>query len=116
MPRTALTVQQPGLAGATPSYGAADATNGNSFVWPGVPCLIHTKNTNGATRTQTLKANSAARLGGMSLADQPLTIPATTGDKMTAIADPAGLLQSDGSIYIDWSADTGVTIAVVRLE
>lgn len=115
MPRTAITVQQPGLAGATPSYGAVDQANGNSFVWPGVPCLIHVKNTNAATRTMTV-TNNGAKLGGLSLTSPTLLIPATTGDKMLAITDPAGLLQSDGSIYLDWDASLNVSIAVVRLQ
>lgn len=115
MARSALTVQQPGLAGATPSYAAADQANGNSFPWPGVSVLIHIKNTNAATRTVTLTQNGA-KLGGVALASPTLTIPATTGDKMIAITDPAGLLQADGSIYLDWDASTNVTIGVFRLE
>lgn len=114
MARTAITVQQPALAGATPTYGSADQANGNSFVWPGVPCLLHIKNTNGATRTITL-TNNGQKLGGLSTTSPVVVIPATTGDKMIALSDPAGLLQSDGSIYLDWDASTGVTIAVVRV-
>lgn len=115
MARTPITVQQPGLAGATPTYAAPDSANGNSFAWPGYPILVHAKNTNGATRTLTLTA-SGAKLGGLSLTSPTVTLPATTGDKMVAIVDPAGLVQSDGNIYLDWSADTGVTVAVVRLQ
>src|SRR5690242_615769 len=98
MARTAITVQQASLAGITPTYGAVDQANGNSFVWPGVPVLIHVKNTNGSTRTLT-DTNNGQKLGGLSTTSPTVTIPATTGDKMQAIVDPAGLLQSDGSIY-----------------
>jgi|FLYK01.1.fsa_nt_gi hypothetical protein len=115
MPRTALSVQQPGLAGATPSYAAVDATNGNSFVWAGVPVLIHAKNTGGSPSTMTVQDNGA-KLGGLSLQDPTLTIPATTGDKMLAIKDPAGLVQADGSIYLDWSVGSGVVVGIFRLE
>jgi hypothetical protein len=115
MARTAITVQAPALAGATPTYGSVDQANGNSFVWPGVPCLLHIKNTNAANRTITL-TNNGAKLGGLALASPTLLIPLTSGDKMIALVDPSGLLQADGSIYLDWDAATNVTIAVVRLQ
>lgn len=116
MARTVLTVQaRPGLAGATPTYGAVDAVNGNSFVWPGVPVLIHTKSTDGSPHTMTVKAN-AQSIGGLSLADKAVTVPATTGDKMIVIDDAAGVVQSDGSVYLDFSAGTNHTIAIIRVD
>lgn len=114
MPRTALTVQQPGLAGATPTYAAVDQPNGNSFVWPGYPVLIHAKDTNASPSTMTVAA--PAKLGGVSLTAPTLVVPATTGDKMMAIVDPSPFLQSDGSIYLDWTFGTNVTVAVIRLQ
>lgn len=114
MARTAISVQQPGLAGATPSYGSVDQANGNYFVWPGVGVILHIKNTNASTRTITL-TNNGAKLGGLSTTSPSLVIPATTGDKMIALSDVAGLLQSNGQIYLDWDASAGVTIAIVRV-
>lgn len=116
MARTVLTVQpKPGLAGATPTYASVDAANGNSFVWPGADVLIHTKNADGSSHTMTIKANGQA-VGGMALADKTVTVPATTGDKMVTINDPAGVVQSDGSVYLDWSAATSHTVAIIRVE
>lgn len=116
MPRTVRTVQQPGLTGAAPTFSAADNTNGESFVWPGVPVLIEVKNTGGGACTLTLNANSTAKLGGMSLANKTYNVPATTGDVQVALSDPAGVLQADGSIYLDYSTGTGVTAQVLRVQ
>jgi len=115
MARTPITVQQPGLAGATPTYPAPDSANGNYFAWAGYPVLIHAKNTNAATRTMTIAAG-VARIGGLAPTAPTLLLPATTGDKMLAIVDASGLVQSDGTINLDWTADTGVTVAIVRLQ
>lgn len=113
MARTALTVQAPSIAGVTTTRNSADQANGNSFVWPGAPVTINVLNTNGSARNMTLKAN-AATPGGMALADKVYNIPATTGDKTIVLADPAGIVQTDGSVYLDWDASAGVTIALSR--
>lgn len=114
MARTALTVQAPGLTSATTTRNSADSSNGNSFVWPGVPVVLNVRNTNVATRTLTLKTNGAT-VGGMPSADKTYTIAANTGDTVIVLSDPTGIVQSDGSVYLDWSADTNVDIALVRV-
>ena len=116
MPRSVRTVQTPGLAGAAPTFSAADNTNGESFVWAGVPVLVEVKNTGGGACTVTLNANATTKLGGMALANKTYNVPATTGDVQFAVADPAGVLQSDGSIYLDYSTGTGVTVQVLRVQ
>lgn len=113
MPRTALTVQQPGVASATTTRNSADQANGNSFVWPGVPVLLNVRNTNAAARNLTLRGNGTTP-GGLALADKVYTIPANTGDKVIALADPTSIVQSDGAVYVDWDASAGVDIAVLR--
>lgn len=113
MPRTVLTVQTPGVAGATPTYSAVDAVNGNVFTWPGVPAIVHIKNTGGSACTMTLRQNGGA-LGGMPLADRTYAIPATNGDRMVVLTDPAGVVQADGGVYLDWSTATGVSVAVIK--
>lgn len=115
MPRTVLTVQAPGIAGATTTRNSGDQANGNSFVWPGVPVIITVLNTNGSARNLTLKANGNTP-GGLNLSDKVYNIPATTGDKTIALADATSIVQSDGSVYLDWDAVTGVTIAIVRAQ
>jgi hypothetical protein len=115
MARTVLAVQQPGLTLTTATRNSADNSNGNSFVWPGVPVVLNVRNTNASTRTLTLKANAGKTLGGMALADKAYTIAATTGDHLIVLSDPAGFLQDDGSVYLDWTASAGVDIALVRV-
>lgn len=113
MPRTALTVQSPAVAGVTTTRATPDQPNGNSFVWPGAPVTITVLNTNGAARNMTLKANTVTP-GGLALSDKVYNIPATTGDKSIVLTDPTGIVQSDGSVYLDWDASAGVTIALTR--
>ena len=111
MARTAITVQTLGLAMATPTYGAADATNGNYFVHPGGTVLIHVKNTNAAARTLTL--TTTATKGGVAFTSPAYIIPLTTGDKMICNLPPE--LQTAGQQYLDWTADPGVTVAVFSI-
>lgn len=111
MARTAIPVQTLGLAMTTPTYGSADSVNGNYFVHPGGTILLHVKNTNAAARTLTLTTTQTA--DGVALTSPTYIIPLTTGDKM--ICNLPARLQTSGQIYLDWTADTGVTIGVFSL-
>lgn len=115
MARTALTVQNPGSAGATTTRTTPDQANGNSFQWPGVPVTITLLNTNGSARNMTLKSNGA-QVGPLASSDKTYNIPATTGDKTIPLSDASGIVQSDGYVYLDWDASSGVTIAVTRAQ
>lgn len=111
MARTALTVQQLGLAATTPTYTTPDNTNGNYFNHPGGTILIHVKNTNAATRTLTL--TTTAVKDGVAFTSPVYTIAATTGDSMICNLPPQ--LQTAGQIYLDWSASTNVTVGIFAL-
>lgn len=113
MPRTTLTVQEPGIAGATATRNAVDASNGNQFVWPNGPVMLNVRNTNAATRTLTLKANGNLA-GGLSVSDKTYAIAASTADVLILISNPLNILQSDGFIYLDWSAATNVDISLAK--
>jgi len=111
MARTAITVQTLGLAMVTPTYGSADSANGNYFVHPGGTVLIHVKNTNAATRTLTLTTTTVK--SGVAFTSPTYIIPATTGDKMICNLPPE--LQTAGQQFMDWSADTNVTVAIFSI-
>lgn len=99
-------------AGITPSYAAVDAGLQHKFTNTGRE-LLHVKNTNGSTRTVTLKIPRTA--DGAAAVDKTVTIPATTGDKLIG-PFPKGIYnQTDDKVYIDFSAAAGVTFAVVQL-
>ena len=114
MPRTTITPQVSLRTsnGLTPTYSAADQANGQQFQNTGRE-LIHVKNTNGATRTLTVPTPGS--VDGLAVADAAFIIPATTGDKFIGPFPPAVYNQADGYLYMDWSADTNVTVAVIRL-
>lgn len=115
MPRTAITIQTPTAAMITPTYGAADQANGNSIALTGDGLLLHVKNTNGATRTLTLTTTNTS--SGFALTSPTYVIPATTGDKMIALSsNELGALAVANVLQLDWTADTGVTIAVLKMR
>lgn len=106
-----LTVQQAALAGLAPSYAAASA-GGDSFPNDG-KIVLHVKNTNGSARTVTV-ASQVQATAGRAPANNAVSIPATTGDKIIGPFDPSIWNDSTGSCLVTYSADTGVTIAAIR--
>jgi len=113
MARTAITPQNPALAGITPSYAAGDSANG-MYVPNDGKTLLQVKNTGGAACTVTLKSNGY-KVAGVALADQTVTVPATTGDKIIGPFDPMVFNQAGGTLSIDLSTATGVTIAAFKM-
>ncbi len=115
MPRTAITVQTPTTTFVTPTYGAADATNGNSVTVSGTGLLLHVKNTNAATRTLTLPTTNTRE--GFGFTSPTYLIGATTGDRMIALnSNEISTLAVTGVLQLDWTADTGVTVAVIQMR
>lgn len=114
MARTALTVQTVITSGTglAPSYATVDNANGNYFTWPGGRVFLHVKNTNAATRTLTIDAPQT--IDGLAMADPTYTIAATTGDHLIGpLSDK--LVQTNGQVYLDWSAATNTTVAVIAI-
>ena len=115
MARTAISVQTPGFAGATPTYGSVDNSNGNYVVLTGGNLLLHVKNSNASTRTLTLTTTNT--IDGVVLTSPPYTIAALTGDTMIVLtSDKLSRLATSGQLYLDWSAATNVSIAVVAVS
>lgn len=115
MARTAITVAaNPGLAGTTLTFANVDATNGNSIAWTGGTIVLIAKNAGASARTCTIKGNGSS-VGGMAIADKAISIAVGCGRYIT-IADPAGVVQADGSIYLDWDAATSTTVAAFRVS
>ena len=106
-----LAVQKITNAGVDESFTAIDATD-TYFVRNTAGVLLHFKNTGGSASTVTLVTpNSVA---GFAIADQQVTIPATTGDRMVA-ALPTSVF-NDGQGFVTFTQDqaSGVTVAVVK--
>lgn len=114
MPRADLTVQQiQRLTGLTPAYTAAQApgSGSNAFQNEG-KTFVHIKNASGAPITATFQ--TPATLNDLAVADLVITV-AAGAEKMAGPFEPGVFNQSDGKVYVDWSLETSVTAAVLRL-
>lgn len=108
-----LTVQEPTLAGITPSYASADVA-GDTFVYAGGDVLVHIKNTNASQRIATIV--TPGTIEGVAIADPTVTIPATTGDKMIKLHQPGNLfVAATGLVSITYDAVTGVMIGIFKI-
>jgi len=95
------------------TFAAVDAANGNSFSNNGRR-ILRIKNASGSVVTATVKFGKT--IDGVDTdAGKEITIPATTGDITTAVWPPDEYNQPDGTVHIDWSSGTTVTIAVVEV-
>lgn len=110
MARTELTVQDLAATGITPSFAAANA-DGHSLHGDG-KSVIEVKN-GGSQITVTIQ--TPATVSGLAVAEQVVTIPATTGDKIIGPFPPNTYNQADGDVYIDFSAVASVTIGAFRM-
>ena len=114
----ALTVQTVAEAGITPSYASA-AAGGDTAKNENGDVFLHVKNTNGATRTVTVTAQTTAAsppgMGAMTKANVSVVVPATTGDKMIGPFAPLAFNDSSNNLVITYTAVTGLTIAAVKL-
>lgn len=114
MARTNIDVQSMSRSGngLTPAYVAVDQVNGMQFLNTGRE-FVHVKNLNAATRNVT--ALTPGSVDALAVADLIATIPADNGDKMIGPFPPAVYNQSDGKVYLDFSAGADMTIAVIRM-
>lgn len=106
-----LTAQAKTYAGLTPTFTpAGGAGAGNGFVFDNDGKTdFRIKNASGAAVTATIKARGA--VGGVALADQTVTVPATTGDVTIGNLDPAAF---GSQVTVEVSASASVTAAVLR--
>lgn len=108
MARTALTVQQISRSGLTPSYASANV-DGHSIPADGV-AFVHVK-TVGTAITVTVPVPKT--VDGQAVASKTYSV-GTNSERMIGPfkADPYG--QADGTVSIDFSAVTAVTIGAFR--
>lgn len=106
-----LTVQQVALAGLTPTYASA-ASGGDSFPNDG-KTILHVKNSDSSSHGCT-QASQVATTPGRAPANNTVTVPATTGDKMIGPFDPNIWNDANGYVQITYAAVTGVTVAAIR--
>lgn len=116
MARTNLPVLVPasrsGLSIADSALTAADSVNGHKFFNDGRTVFI-AQNTNAATRTITFLTPGS--IDGNAIADLAVVIAATTGRLITPSFPATVYSQSDGYVYVDYSAATGLLVAAVKI-
>jgi hypothetical protein len=98
---TSVAVQTPTRAGLTPTFTAADGTNGNAVSNNG-RTILRFKNTSGSSVTATVNYSTVVD-GTAITGGKAITIPATTGDVTTGVWT-TDYTQSDGTLHIDWSS------------
>lgn len=114
MPRADFTNQQiDRVSGIVPTYAAAQApgSGSNAFLNNG-RTFIHIKNGGASPITATFQ--TPIDVNGLAVADLAITI-ANGAEKMVGPFETNIFNQSDGKVYVDWSAVTSVTAAVFQL-
>lgn len=111
MARTAITPQAGAGTGPTITFEAANVA-GNSFA-PARGRALHVKNGSGSSITVTVPTPGTA--DGLAITDRTFTVAAGAhGVFAPGSAGVAGLYaQTDGSVNVDYSAVTTVTVAVI---
>ncbi len=114
MARNALTVQQivrdsDGLSATYPAPSSTQMSIPNNDG----RMFLDVRNT-GAT-TQTVTVQTPGNVAGLAVAEYVGTIPPTSGIQIIGPFPPSAFNQSDGSVYVDLSATTTMTLACFRL-
>lgn len=111
MARTALSVQTITRAGITPSYSAANA-DGHSIQNSEANFILHVKNGSGSSITVTIA--TAAQIDGLDVSDRTVTVGAGA-EKVIGTFPQSIYNQSDGTVNVDFSAVTSVTVAAFKV-
>jgi len=110
---TALTVKQTAQIGLDiSSLQSPDGTNGNKFSNDG-RTLLRVKNASGAPITVTIETPNT--VAGLAIADQTVSIPATTGDKLIGPFTTDFNQPGTQDVYVSYSGVTSLTVDVYRL-
>lgn len=108
MARTDLTAQAIGRAGLAVVFAAANV-DGHSWADNGQQ-FLQVKNAGGSPITVTFPI--PVTVDGQAVASRTVSIPATTGDKIIG-PFTSQYRQSDGDVWVDFSAVTSVTCALL---
>ncbi len=110
MARTAITVQEIDIDGLSPVFSASVA-DGEKFLNSGDQ-FLHVKNGGGSPITVTIQ--TPAQIESIDIAEVEVTIPASE-ERIIGNFSPSIFNQSDGMVYVDYSAVTSVTSALFKI-
>lgn len=109
MARTDLTPQNISRSGLGPTFAAA-SVDGHSWADNGKQ-FLYVKNASGSPVTVTFPI--PVLVDGQAVASKTVSVPATTGERI--IGPFTGQYrQSDGDVWVDFSAVTSVTVALLQ--
>lgn len=111
MARTAITAQTVTAAGLDLADEAANV-DGNQFGW--TPRRL-VRVVNGSAGEVTVTIPTPAQVAGLDVAERTVAVPAG-GTRFIGPFPPSAYRQADGSVHLDYSAVTSVTVAVLELE
>jgi hypothetical protein len=110
MARTAINYQQIARTGLETAYSAAVA-DGGKFSNDG-RMFLHVKNGAGAPINVTIQ--TPGTVDGLAVAEQVVAVT-NAEERMIGPFPPNIYNQTDGMVYVDYSAVTDVTVALLRL-
>jgi hypothetical protein len=111
MARTALSLQEIIRTGLSPSYTAANV-DGHSVANDGKLTFVHVKNGSGGEVTVTI--DTPGTVDGLAIADRTVAVPAGE-ERIIGPFPTAYYNQADGTVHVDFSAVTSVTIAAFKV-
>lgn len=112
MARTVNTVQSASLTGVVPTFNAATATDGNSFANSGNTIIV-VKNDSVASIDVTLP--TPGTVDGVAISD-PVVAVGASEQKVIGPFSPLVFNHTNGTVWLDFSAVTSVTFAVIKLR
>ncbi len=108
-----LTPQTLADTGITPSYTGSLATTNTYKIRNDGRTFVHFKKAGAGDCTVTIQTPKT--VNGLAVAEQTVTVAATTGDKMIGPFAPSVYNNKLGDVNITLSEITGLTVAVVTL-
>jgi len=112
MAESRLSVEDVSLTGLAATYNEIGGVD-TYLVRNDGRIMLHFKHTGAGDETVTIQTPKT--VSGLAVADLPVTVPATTGDKMVGPFRPGTFNDSSGDLKFTASAGTDLTCAVVRL-
>ena len=113
MARGVVTVQETDRDGLSPTYVAADATDGHEFTGSQNE-VIHVKNANASAVTMTIITNMTQ--DGLAVADKTISIPA--GEERICGAWLSSVYHGSSAslVQFDFSIDPSITFSVFKIN
>jgi hypothetical protein len=113
MAEVAIAVQRVLPTGVAPTYTGSLLTTNTYLVRNSGRVMLHFKKAGASVCTVTIQ--TPATVGGLAVAEQTNTVPASTGDIMAGPFPPRIYNDGAGDLRFTLSEITGLTVAVVEM-